>query len=259
MTEDVKASFRQRLLAREPLLGTFLKTPTSHATEILSGLNFDFIAIDQEHGPFDRGSIDNVLAVARALRLPAFVRVASPDMILSVLDCGATGVIAPHVASAAYAREVAAACHYRGGKRGFAASTRAGGYSTSPMWTHIRNSDAAITVMAQIEDPPALDEIDAIAAVEGIDLLFIGRADLAAAYGDESADPPAVRQASERIAAAARAVGKPIGVFVSGPKEAEWLRKLGATTFILSSDQGFLRQGAVKSLADVEPIVRAKS
>lgn len=241
-------SFRQRMLAGDKLVGTFLKTPTSHATEIVAGLGFDFVVIDQEHAPFDRTTTDIALMAARGSNIPALVRVSGPDAILSVLDCGATGMLIPHVRSAAYAREVAALCRYSGG-RGFATSTRAGGYTAVPMWRHIRASDESVTVIAQIEDPEALDEIDAIAAVEGIDSLFIGRGDLTAAFGDETPNPPAVRAAVEKIAAAARRAGKPVSVYVGGRPDAEWLQAQGATAFVFNSDQGFLRQAAMQGLA----------
>jgi len=239
------------MLAGDKLVGTFLKTPTSHATEIVASLGFDFVVIDQEHAPFDRTTTDIALMAARGSNIPALVRVSGPDSILSVLDCGATGLLIPHVASVAYAREVAGMCRYRGGRRGYATSTRAGGYTAVPMWQHIRASDETVTVIAQIEDPEALDQIDAIAAVEGIDSLFIGRGDLTAAFGDETPNPPAVRTAVEKIAAAARKVNKPVSVYVGGKPEAEWLRGQGATTFIFNSDQGFLRQAASKGLAEM--------
>ncbi|MEJ0071902.1 MAG: aldolase/citrate lyase family protein [Pseudomonadota bacterium] len=112
-----------------------------------------------------------------------------------------------------------------------------------------------VTVVAQIEDRAALDQIDAIAAVEGIDSLFIGRGDLTAAFGDETPNPPAVREAVEKIFAAARRANKPISVYVGGRSEAEWLKSAGATTFILSSDQGFLRQAATEGLADMRELL----
>lgn len=251
------ASFRQRVIAREPLIGTFLKTPTGHATEIIGDAGFDFVVIDQEHAPFDRTSSDIALLAARAAGMPALVRVPGPDAILSVLDCGAAGVLIPHVSSAEYARKVAALCRYRGGKRGFATSTRAGRYTVVPMWKHIADSDANTVVVAQIENPEALDEIDAIAAVDGVDSLFIGRGDLTAAFGDETKDPPAVRKAVERISAAAQKAGKSISVYVGNGTEAAWLKTLGASTFVLSSDQGFLRQGALAGLAEVRGKIAA--
>lgn len=244
-------TFRQRLAANERLVGTFLKTPTSHATEIVGLLGFDFVVIDQEHGPFDRTSTDVALLAAHSLKIPALVRVPGPDAILSVLDCGATGVLVPHVATADYARKVVGMCRYRGGSRGFATSTRAGGYTAVPMWRHIAKSDDEVVVVAQIEDPEALDQIDTIAAVEGIDSLFIGRGDLTAAFGDESKDPPQVLQAVERISEAARKAKKPISVYTGGGPEVAWLKSLGASVFVLSSDQGFLRQAAAKGLSDL--------
>lgn len=245
------STFRQRMQAGDKLIGTFLKTPTSHGTEIVAGAGFDFVVIDQEHAPFDRTTTDIALLAARALDIPALVRVPGPDGILSVLDCGATGVLVPHVKTAADATEYAKLLRYRNGARGFATSTRAGNYTGTPMWKHIAEQDAEMVFVAQIEDPVALDQIDAIAAVDGVDSLFIGRGDLTAAYGDENKDPPAVIKAVERISEAGRKAKKPISVFVGGGAEAQWLGKLGANVFVLASDQSFLRAGALSSLKDV--------
>ena len=248
--------FRARLLRGEILVGSFLKTPTLHAAEILGGMGFDFLVVDEEHSPFDRQSTDAALFAARATGAAGLVRVQSPAAhhILSVLDCGATGVLVPHVATAALAGQVAAACRYRGGKRGYSGSVRAAGYGGGKMWDYIAAADAATTVVAQIEDPEALDEIDAIAATDGIDALFIGRGDLTAALGAPTNDAPVIRDAVDRIAAAAKCAGKPVMVFVGGMKEAEWLRSIGATAFVHSSDQGMMKQAAGKALADLRAL-----
>jgi 2-keto-3-deoxy-L-rhamnonate aldolase RhmA len=253
-------SFRARLLRGDMLVGSFLKTPTLHGAEILGGLGFDFLVVDEEHAPFDRAATDAALFAARATGAAGFVRVQSPSPhhILSVLDCGATGVLVPHVATAGMARDVAAACRYRGGSRGFAGSVRAAGYGGGRMWDYIAAADAAATCVAQIEDPEALDEIDAIAATEGVDALFIGRGDLTAAMGAPTNDAPQIRDAVDRIAAAAKRAGKPIMVFVGGLKEAEWLRGIGATAFVCSSDQGLMKQAAGKALADIRNLGAAQ-
>lgn len=245
------STFRQRMQAGDKLIGTFLKTPTSHGTEIVAGAGFDFVVIDQEHAPFDRTTTDIALLAARALDIPALVRVPGPEGVLSVLDCGATGVLVPHVKTAAEAAEYAKLLRYRNGSRGFATSTRAGNYTGTPMWKHIAEQDNEMVFVAQIEDPVALDEIDQIAAVDGVHSLFIGRGDLTAAYGDENKDPPAVIKAVERISEAGRKARKPISVFVGNGTEAQWLGKLGANVFVLASDQSFLRAGALSSLKDV--------
>ena len=181
--------FRKRLLAREHLVGTFVKTPTTHATEILGALGFDFVVIDEEHAPFDRLATDAACS-RQAPPAPRHWSACERDEHPSVLDCGATGVLVPHVAKAEHAREIAAACRYQGGRRGYSGSPRHAGYGATGMWKTVDAADAATIVIAQIEDPEALDEIDAIVAVDGIDALFIGRGDLAVALGAKSNDAP---------------------------------------------------------------------
>jgi 2-keto-3-deoxy-L-rhamnonate aldolase RhmA len=249
-------TFRQRLRAGEKLSGTFVKTPTGHATEIFGDLGYDFVVIDEEHAPFERSTIDQALMAARSARIAALVRVASaaPANLLSVLDCGATGVLVPHVASMDRAKEVAAACRYRGGKRGFSNSPRAGRYGGLTLVEHISRADELTTVVAQIEDPEALEQIDAIAAVDGVDALFIGRGDLSVAMGAASPDAPEIRAAAERIAAAATRAGKPVIVFVGSNKDAMAMRKIGATAFVYSSDQGLMRQAAARVLQEFKDL-----
>jgi 2-keto-3-deoxy-L-rhamnonate aldolase RhmA len=250
------AAFRKRLVAGEKLSGTFIKTPGGHAVEIFGDLAFDFVVIDEEHAPFDRQAIDVALVSARAGRIAALVRVASaaPSNLLSVLDGGATGVLVPHVASAEKARHIVASCRYRNGKRGFSNSPRAGRYGGLSLAEHIVHGDAMTTIVAQIEDSEALDCIDDIARVEGIDALFVGRGDLAVAMGADSSDAPEVRAAAERVCAAARGAGKPVMVFVGNANDARAMRSIGASAFIFSSDQGLMRQAGTRVLADFQSL-----
>src|SRR4051812_18213101 len=89
------AAFRKKFTAGERLVGTFVKAPPSHTTEILGSVGFDFVVIDEEHAPFDRVTIDAVLLAARASGTAGIVRVAepTPSRLLSVLDDGASGVL----------------------------------------------------------------------------------------------------------------------------------------------------------------------
>lgn len=244
--------FRRRLKAREHMLGTFIKSPTSHPTEILGGIGFDFIVIDQEHAAFDRTSIDLLTLAARASNIAAIVRVGDPTdaNILSVLDGGAVGVLVPHVDSAAKAREIAAACRYRGGKRGFANTTRAGGFGEAAMKDHKAAQDSQVTCVAMIEDVRALDEIDAIAAVEGIDAFFIGRGDLSAAIDAPSMTSPETHKLVEPIMAAARKANMPIIMLSPDRADAVAMAKLGASAFLIASDHGFLRIAAKQAMKD---------
>ena len=256
MTRPDPSMFRNRLAAGEILSGTFIKTPTGHATEIFGDLGYDFVVIDEEHAPFDRRSIDDALVAARAAGIAGLVRVASgtPSNLLSVLDCGAVGVLVPHVATVERAREVAAACRYRNGSRGFSNSPRAGHYGGLNLTQHIDQGDAITTVIAQIEDPAAILVVEEIARVEGIDALFVGRGDLAAAMGESSSDAPSVRAASERVARAARAAGKPVLFFVGSLADASAMREIGGSGFVYASDQSLMRQAAAKALADIKTL-----
>lgn len=250
------STFRQRFLAGDLLLGTFIKTPTSHTSEIIGALGFDFVVIDEEHAVFDRVSIDQALLGARAAGTAGIVRVAEPTAakLLAVLDDGAIGVLVPHVSSVAKAKDIVAACRYRGGKRGFSNTNRGGGYGATGIWEHVDARDAETTVIAMIEDPEALDDIDAIVAVEGLDGFFIGRGDLTVALQATGLADPKVRAAAEKILAAARKIGKPVCLMVASAAEAAEWRALGASAFIVSSDQGFMRAAALKTRADFDAL-----
>jgi staphyloferrin B biosynthesis citrate synthase len=250
------SQFRQRLLRGEPLLGTFIKTPTCHAIEILGDVGFDFVIVDAEHAPFDRHALDIAMLAAKAANIAALVRVvgADPEPILSALDCGAAGVVVPHVASPEVAAAAAAAARYRGGRRGFSNSPRAGGYGRLAIWDHVAAADATTTVLAMIEDPEAVDRIEAILAVEGLDGVFIGRADLSVALGISGPEAEPVRSATAIIAAAAKAARKPVSATTAGEADARWLRDLGVSVLVVSSDQGLLRQAALRTLADFDDL-----
>lgn len=245
-------SFRQRLQSHELLVGTFLKTPTTHATEILGDLGFDFVVIDEEHAPFDRAHTDVLLLAARASKVAGVVRVPSADPagLLSVLDCGADAVLVPHVTSAEMATRVVRACRYRGGSRGFSVSPRAGQYGGLSMWDHVDAADKAVAVIAMIEDPAAVEHIDEILAVEGLDAIFIGRGDLTVAYGAASKDAPEILDAVARILAAAARTNTPVCLMTDSLAEAKTFSEGGASAFIVSSDQAFMRKAARAALAE---------
>lgn len=238
-------TLKQRLHAHEVLAGTWVKTPHPHVVEVLALSPLDLIVLDAEHAPFDRASLDLCIIAARAGGKPVLVRPASSahEHILNALDCGADGVIVPHVRSAAEAREIVLACHYVPGGRGFAGSSRAAGYTTLGMAKH-RERAKDVVVIAQIEDVEAVDAIDEIVAVEGIDALFIGRADLTISYAAETPDDMVVAAAVARICAVGRAAGRTIGMFLGCVGDVPEWRAKGASLFVLQSDQDFMLKGA---------------
>jgi len=241
-------SFRQRFSSGETLVGSFIKTPTVHATEILGDVGFDFIVVDEEHAPITRESTELLLLAARASGTAGIVRVPDIGRVLGALDDGAAGVLVPHISSVAKARELADASRYRGGKRGFSNSPRAGAYGRQGLWAHVDQQDQYVCAIAMIEDPEALDDIDAIIATDGLDGVFIGRGDLTVAMGASAPDAPIILDAVTRICEAARRAGKPVCMMVGSGAEAEKFKPLGATAFIVASDQAFMRQAAGKAL-----------
>ena len=239
-------NFRQRLAVGEPLLGTFLKTPHPHVVEVLATAGLDCVCIDAEHAPFDRAAMDLCVMAARAGGVPAIVRPASaaPHELLNALDCGADGVVVPHIRSADEAAALARVAHYGPGGRGFAGSTRAAGYGLVSIADHLAATKERTAVIAQIEDVEALNSIDAIAAVEGIDALFVGRIDLTISLGCNSPDDPRVVAAVEAIVAACRRAGRASGMFLSRAADVPEWREKGASLFLLASDHAFIRSGA---------------
>ncbi len=239
--------FRERLRAGDLLAGTWVKTPHPHIVEVLALSTLDVLVLDAEHAPFDRGSLDLCIMAARAGGKTVLVRPQStrPEQILNALDCGADGIILPHIRSADEAQAAVKACHYVSGGRGYAGSSRAAGYTSKGMAKH-RADAKGVVVIAQIEDVEGVDAIEAIARVEGIDALFIGRADLTIAYGAETPDDAVVVEAVDMIVAAGKAAGRTTGMFLGRVGDVGMWRDKGASLFILGSDHDFLLQGAAR-------------
>lgn len=246
----VDTPFKKRLASGVPLIGTFLKTPSAMVCEVLGRADLDAVCIDAEHAPFDRRDIDACVHALGHAGTPSIVRVPAlrSEYILNALDCGVDAILAPHVASAEDAQFLVAQSTYGKG-RGFAGSSRAAGYMAHGMADHIAASNARVSVIAQIEDKAALDNLDAILAVEGVDCFFIGRADLTVSLGYDNPNEPAVIEAVEQVCRAAQAAGRPVGMFTSNIDELPKWRALGATLFLLGSDHSMMLEGA-KGLTD---------
>jgi 2-keto-3-deoxy-L-rhamnonate aldolase RhmA len=237
--------FRERLGSRETLVGSFLKTPSAIAAEVLGLSTLDTICIDTEHAPFGRLETDACVAALRAADMPSLVRVGSdsPHDIRNALDCGATGILVPHVTTAEQASAIVNAAHFGEGGRGFAGSPRAAGYGTKSMRNHLSDSGKSTTVIVQIEDTVALDNVAAIASVDGVDAIFVGRIDLAVAM-KQPASSKTIIDTVERICRDARGVGKSVGMFTPNLDEIPTWIEHGANLFLLSSDQSFMLAGA---------------
>ena len=237
--------FRTRLRGREEMMGTFLKTPSSIAAEMLGLAPLDVVCVDTEHAPFGRLETDACIAAFRAADKPSLVRIGdqSPREIRNALDSGATGILVPHVISARQAADITKAAHFGEGGRGFAGSPRAAGYTTKRMPDHLAESAAETTVIVQIEDLAALENVAEIAAVDGVDAVFVGRIDLAVAMNCSPMDDQVI-EAVKLICDKARDAGAAVGMFTPDVSEIPMWREHGCSFYLLSSDQSMILDGA---------------
>jgi len=238
-------SFRARLKGQDPVIGTFVKTPSPVLCELLSHARLDVVCLDAEHAPFGRIEIDGCIAALRAADQPSLVRVSAdtPADIRNALDAGATGILVPHVKTVDQAAAIVHATRYGEGGRGYSGSTRAADFAAKGMQAHLRDSLAQTTVIVQIEDLAALVPAAAIAAVDGVDCVFIGRADLAVAMHRDTSAPEVV-EAVLGVCAAAKSAGTAIGMFSPTVDELPRWRAAGVTLFLVGSDQEFLLSAA---------------
>lgn len=245
-------SLKQRLLAGETIIGCWQMTASPIAAEILGQAGYDCCMIDMEHGP---GSYLDALAAMQALsgtpcqpliRVPFMSRVE----IKRALDSGAVGVMAPSVNTAEEAREAAGACRYPPiGQRGVAATVVRGARYGKGWQEYMERSDREVLCICQIETAEAVENVEAIAAVEGVDTLFIGPMDLSADMGLlGQPDHPDVDEAMRRVAAAAKANGKTLGSILTPARDVKVLRDAGYTMILADADITLLRDGAAASL-----------
>jgi 2-keto-3-deoxy-L-rhamnonate aldolase RhmA len=218
--------FAARLHGRDTLLGTVLTVPAVALAELVAE-PLDFVWIDLEHGALDTADVQPLAIAARAAGCAAFARLASSDWsrLPAILDAGVDGVVAPRMESAAQARRlVDRVRHPPGGSRGFAAR-RAAGYGRT-------GSARDPLCLAQIESAAGVEAAEEIAAVDGVDALVVGCADLALAL-DGTLEPFSARvlDAITRVQRAAEAQGIPSGI--AGPDDARRLLELAAETSTL--------------------------
>ncbi|WP_028225414.1 HpcH/HpaI aldolase family protein [Paraburkholderia ferrariae] len=238
-------TFRQRLRSGAPVVSSFIKTAHYQPVEVAGAAGLDAVVIDAEHAAFGSGDLDACLMACRAAGVAGLVRVPDtrPATLLQVLDMGAAGVLVPHVRTAAQAAEIVACTRYVQGVRGFSNSARAGGYGAVPMREHIAQQDETVSVLCQIEDEEALAHLGAIAAVDGVDCLFVGRADLSVSLRTFDLDSPAVARATRAALGAAVEAGKAGGIFLGETASVPEWRAAGASFFVIGSDQSMMRAG----------------
>ncbi len=230
--------FKAAMRAGQSQIGIWNTIPGPVVTEILAGTGFDVVVIDTEHSLTDIPDAYGMLQALAAYPVANAVRPASNDAVLikRLLDIGAQTLIIPYVQNADEARAAVRAMRYAPrGIRGIGGTTRAAGYGSVANYAAIAEDELCLIV--QVETTEALDQIEAIAAVDGVDMIFIGPGDLSASMGyPGQPGHPAVKAAVEAAIPRIIAAGKPAAILTLDADFARRCIALGSTFTVVAVD-----------------------
>ena len=243
--------FRQDLVDGKRLIGCWSSLGSAITTEILGLAGFDWILLDGEHAPNDVLSLIPQLMALKDSNSAPVVRPQWNDMVMikRLLDAGFYNFLIPFVESADDARRAVSATRYPPeGVRGVSVSHRSNRYGTVPNYMEVINDN--LTVLVQIESKAGVDAIDDICSVKGVDGIFIGPSDLAAAYGHlGNSGHAVVQEAMKKVFARAEHHGKSVGILAPLEADARKYLSMGAKFVAVGSDQGTFR-AATQALRD---------
>ena len=229
---------RAKLASAEPVAGLIVPVAAPVLVDLAALAGFDYVLIDTEHGHLGFEAVEHLIRAAEAAGVTPLVRAShnAPAEILRLLDIGAQGVMVPQVSSAADAETaVRAAKFHPRGHRGLAGSRAADYGLTGSMADYVAHANRETMVLALIEDIRAVENLAAILAVEGIDVLFIGASDLAQSMGHPGRpDHPEVRAAIDRIIDQGVAASRIVGVNAATGEAAASYFSRGVRFFALS-------------------------
>jgi len=246
-------SFKAALAEGRPQVGLWSSLCSNITAEILAESGFDWILIDTEHAPNEVPGVLSQLQAMRGGTAEPVVRCAWNDTVLMkrILDIGARSILVPFVQNAQEAEAAVAATRYPPlGRRGVSVAPRANRYGR--VSDYHRKAHLDICVLVQVETRAAVGQIEAIAAVDGVDGIFIGPSDLAADLGHlANTRHPEVQGLIAQSCARIRAAGRGAGMLTGDPEEAARYFDMGFTFVAVGSDLGILAQGAAKRAADL--------
>jgi 4-hydroxy-2-oxoheptanedioate aldolase len=238
--------FKHAIAAGKLQIGLWCSLCSNVAAEIVSHSGYDWLLLDTEHSPNEVPDILSQLQATQAGTASAIVRPAWNDMVLikRYLDIGAQTLLIPFVQNADEARAAVAATRYPpDGIRGITGSGRASRYGR--VKDYLKNAGSEICVLVQVETRSALDQIEAIASVEGVDGVFIGPNDLSASFGQiGNWGHPEVQAALEDAVKRLEKIGKPAGILTPNEEEAKRFIQWGYTFVAVGSDIGLLAKNA---------------
>lgn len=249
---------KETLRAGKALIGTWVTLADPASAEIMAEAGLDFIILDTEHAPYSPPLAQNMLMGLRGSQCAAIVRVPwnEPWMVKQVLDIGADGIMFPMIMNTEEARKAVASTRYPPqGIRGFA-PRRVAGYGFR-FDEYVAEANESIVVLAQIEHIQAVDRVEEIAAVEGVDALYVGPADLTASLGRLPEFGHAeVKAAIDRVAEVCLRLKKPFGVYTGSPADAIGWVKRGGQVQTIGEDFMYLVEQTTAGLAAVRSALK---
>jgi 4-hydroxy-2-oxoheptanedioate aldolase len=248
---------RERWAAGLPARGVWSTLPDPVVAELLGRAGYDYVCVDLQHGMTGPGTVLPVLQALRPTPATVLVRVPGPDpeAMMRALDLGADGVVVPMVDTPEQAAAAVAACTYPPG----------GVRSWGPMWGDVdggaptpAQADAARIVVVMVETAAGLANADAIAAVPGVDAVYVGPNDLALSLGhgrETYLTSSAVHAALDRVVAATTAAGTVTGLHCATPEMAAYWRDRGVGMLTVATDTTLLRTGSADALRRADAAV----
>jgi 4-hydroxy-2-oxoheptanedioate aldolase len=242
---------KQKLKAGGPVFGAGVRLPAPGLVEVMGYAGMDYVLIDAEHGSIGWADMERMILAAFASDTTPIVRVHENNeaMVMRALDIGAMGVLVPHCRNAEDAqRLVNGALYPPQGKRGIGPGRGAkfGAVSTEDYFANINNE---VVVMAMIEDAEAIENIDEIVEVKGVDVLVVGTSDLAASMGlPGQALHPTVTAAAEKALVAATRKGVAVGYPIRNPEDGKQAIQKGFRVFFCGSAAPMLLEYAQQYL-----------
>jgi 2-keto-3-deoxy-L-rhamnonate aldolase RhmA len=240
-------NLKSRIQSGEAVHGCWINMGSLVSAEIVGRAGFEWVLIDLEHGAGDAAIMYNQLQVLAGLDTTPIVRIddITRPNVQHILDAGASGIMFPQVQNEEEAEAAIKMMYYPPhGIRGTARAVRAMGFGRNSD-AYVANLDKILLGIIQIETVSALKHIDAIAAVDGVDVLFVGPFDLTTALGIfGQLDHMLYQQAIRDVADAARKYGKATGVLLRDPKEYEMYHDLGYRFLACGADGAFVTKGA---------------
>ena len=259
MQRDIKAALKQGQL----LIGSFFRLPSPDLVEIFGEAGFDFIIIDQEHGPVSAETVSNLVRACDLTGMAAVVRIPDnlPWMVQQALDVGALGVQVPQVGTVADAeRTVRAAKFAPEGSRGVCRNVRAARYSSRDRYAYLEGANRDTLVVIQIESKAGVENLEGILSVPGIDAVFLGPYDLSQSLGiPGQTDHPLVRSTMDQVVTACRRAGVAAGVYADTPEAIRHWASMGAQYIAVGVDTALIYSLTRKQVAELRAVVSAQT